>query len=80
MATAKDRFEAIQKQIADKKELKIRIQTQMEALQKDIEDNTTKLAELGITYDSLEELEQLLADKEARVDALLTNMEQQLNN
>lgn len=80
MSTAKDRFEVIQKQIADKKELKIRIQTQMEALQKDIEDNTTKLAELGITYDSLEELEQLLADKESRVDALLTNMEQQLNN
>lgn len=77
--TPQQRFENIKKQIEDKQALKIRIQTQIDSLQTNITEKNELLAESGIEYDTLEELEELLTSKQARVESLLTNMEQQLN-
>lgn len=73
------RFDAVKKQIEEQQTIKIRLQTQIEERQARILEQTEELQERGITYETLEDLEQQISDREARVEQLLTNMEQKIN-
>lgn len=73
------RFDAVKKQIEEQQTIKIRLQTQIEERQARILEQTEELQERGITYETLEDLEQQISEREARVEQLLTNMEQKIN-
>lgn len=73
------RFDAVKQQIEEQQTIKIRLQTQIEERQARILEQTEELQERGITYETLEDLEQQISEREARVEQLLTNMEQKIN-
>lgn len=73
------RFDAVKKQIEEQQTIKIRLQTQIEERQARILEQTEELQERGITYETLEDLEQQISERESRVEQLLTNMEQKIN-
>lgn len=79
VASVQERFEQVKEQLKEQETTKIQIQTQLSTLKKGIDQKTEELKELGIEFDTMEELEQLVQEKEQRVESLLQNMEDQLN-
>lgn len=73
------RFQALKDKQAESVELKAQVRARIEVMKPQIDKGREDLAAVGITYDSVEELESILADKEARFSQVLSNLEDRYN-
>lgn len=71
-----ERFQAIKEQQAESVNLKAQVRARIEVMKPQIDEGREELSKLGVTYDTVEELEAILADKEERFGDILTNLEE----
>ena len=70
-----ERFQAIKEQQAESVNLKAQVRARIE-VKPQIDEGREELSKLGVTYSTVEELESILADKEARFEQILSNLEE----
>lgn len=71
-----ERFQAIKEQQAESVNLKAQVRARIEVMKPQIDEGREELSKLGVTYDTVEELEAILAEKEERFGDILTNLEE----
>lgn len=71
-----ERFQAIKEQQAESVNLKAQVRARIEVMKPQIDEGREELSKLGVTYSTVEELESILADKEARFEQILSNLEE----
>lgn len=71
-----ERFQAIKEQQAESVNLKAQVRARIEVMKPQIDEGREELSNLGVTYDTVEELEAILAEKEERFGDILTNLEE----
>lgn len=74
-----ERFQAIKEQQAESINLKAQVRARIEVMKPQIDEGRSELAKLGVTYNTVEELENLLAEKEERFEQILSNLEERFN-
>lgn len=74
-----ERFQAIKEQQAESINLKAQVRARIEVMKPQIDEGRAELAKLGVTYNTVEELENLLAEKEERFEQILSNLEERFN-
>lgn len=79
MSNLQRRYEQVKAQLEEQQTLKIKLQTNLETMKERISKDKQELAEQGITYDTLDDLEAVKTELEGRVDRILTHLEQELN-
>ena len=71
-----ERFQAIKEQQAESVNLKAQVRARIEVMKPQIDEGREELSKLGVTYETVEELEAILAEKEERFGDILTNLEE----